>query len=424
MINFLLKGIIKDKSRSVLPVIVVSIGAALTVILSCWLRGVMGESIEMNANFNTGHLKVMTRAYAKQAEQTPNDLALTGTSELIAKLRSSYTNVDWVQRIRFNGLIDFPDEKGETRVQGPVTGWAVDLISNSSKEKNRLNLSKSLVKGRLPENGSEALLSYELARKFSVNIGDKFTLFGSTMDGSMSFTNFTVSGIVRFGASALDRGAIIIDIKDAQSGFQMQDAAGEILGYFNDGIFSEKTATDIKNDFNGKYKNNKDEFAPLMLSLRDQGGMAEFMDYADTISSIMLFVFVLAMSIVLWNAGLLGGLRRYNEFGVRLALGEEKKHIYKTLVYEAVLIGFIGSFIGTSFGLAISYYIQMRGIDISGLMENSSMLMPSVVRTIVAPASFYIGFIPGLVSMVLGNALSGIGIYKRSTSQLFKELET
>ncbi|MDP4197869.1 MAG: hypothetical protein Q8940_22700, partial [Bacteroidota bacterium] len=237
MINFLLKGIIKDKSRSVLPVIVVSIGAALTVILSCWLRGVMGESIEMNANFNTGHLKVMTRAYAKQAEQTPNDLALTGTSELIAKLRSSYTNVDWVQRIRFNGLIDFPDEKGETRVQGPVTGWAVDLISNSSKEKNRLNLSKSLVKGRLPENGSEALLSYELARKFSVNIGDKFTLFGSTMDGSMSFTNFTVSGIVRFGASALDRGAIIIDIKDAQSGFQMQDAAGEILGYFNDGIF-------------------------------------------------------------------------------------------------------------------------------------------------------------------------------------------
>jgi putative ABC transport system permease protein len=424
MINFLLKGIIKDKSRSVLPVIVVSIGAALTVILSCWLRGVMGESIEMNANFNTGHLKVMTRAYAKQAEQTPNDLALTGASELIAKLRSSYPDMDWVERIRFNGLIDFPDEKGETRVQGPVTGWAVDLISNSSKERNRLNLSKSLVKGRLPGNRSEALLSYELARKFSVNIGDKFTLFSSTMDGSMSFTNFTVSGIVRFGASALDRGAIIIDIKDAQSGFQMQDAAGEILGYFNDGIFIGKIAADIKNDFNRKYKNNKDEFAPLMLTLRDQGGMAEFMDYADKISSIMLFVFVLAMSIVLWNAGLLGGLRRYNEFGVRLALGEEKKHIYKTLVYEAILIGFIGSFIGTSIGLAISYYIQMRGIDISGLMENSSMLMPSVVRTIVVPASFYIGFIPGLVSMVLGNALSGIGIYKRSTSQLFKELET
>jgi putative ABC transport system permease protein len=131
----------------------------------------------------------------------------------------------------------------------------------------------------------------------------------------------------------------------------------------------------------------------------------------------------MAMSVVLWNAGLLGGLRRYREFGVRLALGEEKKHLYKTLIYEGILIGAIGSVTGTIIGIGISYYLQEVGIDISGSLKNSSLMMPSVVRASITPTAFYIGFIPGLFSMVLGNALSGIGIYKRKTANLFKELE-
>jgi putative ABC transport system permease protein len=129
------------------------------------------------------------------------------------------------------------------------------------------------------------------------------------------------------------------------------------------------------------------------------------------------------MSIVLWNAGLLGGLRRYSEFGLRLAMGEEKKHIYKSLIYEGILIGSIGSIIGTGVGLGVAYYLQEVGFDISGMMKNSTLLMPSVLKAEVTSQAFYIGFIPGVFSMVLGNALSGIGIYKRKTAQLFKELE-
>ena len=52
--------------------------------------------------------------------------------------------------------------------------------------------------------------------------------------------------------------------------------------------------------------------------------MGMFVDYASKLLGIMVFVFSVAMSLVLWNAGLLGGLRRYGEFGMRLAIGEEK----------------------------------------------------------------------------------------------------
>jgi putative ABC transport system permease protein len=179
MIKFLFKGIIHDRSRSLLPVIVVSIGVILTVILYCWLTGIMGESIAMNANFNTGHLKVMTRAYAKDADLMPNDLAILEVDKLLQELKKSSTEIDWVKRIRFGALIDFPDAKGETRAQGPVIGWAIDLFSPGSKEKDRFNIEQSIVAGRIPAKPTEALITNDFAVKFNIRPGDKFTLFGT-----------------------------------------------------------------------------------------------------------------------------------------------------------------------------------------------------------------------------------------------------
>lgn len=137
----------------------------------------------------------------------------------------------------------------------------------------------------------------------------------------------------------------------------------------------------------------------------------------------MIFIFVSAMTIVLWNGGLLGGLRRYTEFGVRIALGEDKGHIYRSLLWEALMIGTIGSVIGTAIGVAVATSLNIHGVDISGMMKNATMLMPSVVRPAVDSVIYYIGFIPGVFSMVLGNALAGAGIYKRETARLFNELE-
>ncbi|MEN8118404.1 MAG: FtsX-like permease family protein [Bacteroidota bacterium] len=423
MIRFLLKGILRDKTRSLLPVIVVSIGVMLTIFLSAYLTGVFGDVVDINAKFSSGHVKIMTRAYAENKDQVPNDLALMGVNELISNLENDYPEMEWVSRTYFGGLIDVPDENGETRAQGTAAGRAVDLFSPDSKEVKRMNIANSIVKGTIPEKPGEAIISDDFAERFNVNIGDKITLFGSTMDGSMVFYNFTVSGTIRFGPAILDRGAILIDISDAQLMLDMEDAASEVLGYFNDGIYDTEKASLVKNAFNVKYSKVDDEFSPQMFKLEEDSGLVEYLQLADSMSEIMVAFFIIAMSIVLWNTGLLGGLRRYTEYGIRLALGEEKKHIFKTIIYEAVLIGLLGSVIGTAIGIGFAYYFQKHGFDFSSIMDNVTMMFPQVFRTVVKPEHFYIGFIPGLAAVVLGNALAGLAIYKRKTAKLFKELE-
>ena len=423
MIRFLLKGLWRDKSRSLLPVLVVATGVMLTVLMHTYVAGVMGDTIEMNAKFNTGHVKVMTRAYADNSNQLPNDLALTDVDELVKNLAQEFPRMDWAPRIHFGGLVDVPDETGETRSQGPAMGMALDLLSGKSGEAERLNLEKSLVKGSMPVNPGEVLLSNAFAEKLKANPGDEITLISSTMNGSMSMQNFTVAGTVLFGSAALDRGTVIADLEDIRTALDMYDAAGEIAGFFKTGYYEQDWAEEVVGKFNSKYENENDEFAPAMVSLRDQN-MAMFVDMSKSISLIVTLVFMLAMSLVLWNAGLLGGLRRYGEIGVRLAMGEEKDHVYGSMIAESVMIGAVGSVAGTALGLSVSWLIQTYGIDISGMMKGASVMMPSTIRTHIAPVDFYLGFIPGVLSTVIGTALSGIGIYQRKTAQLFKELET
>ncbi len=426
MINFLLKGLLRDKSRSLLPLIVVAIGVMLAVFMRGYINGIMVDMIEQTARFNTGHVKVMTQAYADNMSQAPNDLALTDVSELKEDLQTDFPDMEWVSRIKFGGLIDVPDENGETKSQGPAMGIGLDLFSPDSDEARRLNLERSLVRGSMPDSRGEVLLSEDFSRKLDTGPGKDVTLIGSTMDGGMTIYNFRVSGTVRFGNTGMDRGTVIADLQDVQHALNMDDTAGEILGFFGSGYYEDETAAPVVEKFEVKYTDENDEYAPVMLRLRDQEGLSIYVDMSKSMGAIITFIFIVAMSLVLWNAGLLGGLRRYGEIGIRLAIGEEKGHIYRTMIYESLMIGFAGTIIGTALGLGLSWLMQTYGLDISEFTKNATtgVMMPDVVRSRITPPDFYIGFIPGVLSTVAGTMLAGIGIYKRKTAQLFKELET
>ena len=154
--------------------------------------------------------------------------------------------------------------------------------------------------------------------------------------------------------------------------------------------------------------------------------MGAMMQLMGSFMGIISTVFILIMFVVLWNSGLMNGLRRYGEMGLRLAVGEEKGHIYRTLLLESSLIGIIGTIFGTSIGLIGVWFLQEYGIDLGDMMQGnaSNMYYPNIIRGRISLGCFYAGFIPGLIAPLLGSLVSGRGIYKRQTASLFKELET
>ncbi len=423
MIRFIIKGLMRDRHRSLLPLIIVAIGVMLTVLLTTWITGILGDSINMNARLTTGHVKVITRSYRDNIDQAPTDLSLTGTAALLDELKKEFPSVSWVERIEFGGLIDVADSAGETRKQGPFNAFAANIFNKTSGEAERLTLDKILVSGRLPAKSGEILLSRTFIQNLGIAINDRVTLIGSTMNGEMAIYNFTVCGAINYGITALDKGSVIMDISDARKMLDMEDACNEILGFTGVDYYDDKKATEIMNSFNSKYAGG-DKFSPVMLRLRDQNDLGNLIDVMSGVVGIVSSIFILVLAVVLWNTSLVGGLRRYGEVGLRLAIGEEKGHIYRSLIAESLFIGIAGSIIGVAVGMAISYWVEQKGVDLSGAMQNATMLMPGVFRTRITPEAWYIGFIPGICATVIGTMLSGIGIYRRQTATLFKELQS
>ncbi|MDP8231958.1 MAG: FtsX-like permease family protein [Candidatus Zophobacter franzmannii] len=422
MFKFLMKGILRDKSRTLYPLITISMGVMLIVFMWCWANGAMSGMVDKTASLDLGHMKIVTRAYEEIIDQKPYDLCLTDVDELLVELKQKYPGIKFKPRTNFGGLLDVPDENGQTKAQGDFIGIAMNLL-NDPDEIETFSLKDAMVMGHLPKKSDEILISNVIFEKFELKLNDTVSIITSTMYGSMSIRNYKVAGTVRFGVKALDRGAVLIDNSAIADLLDMENASSEIFCFLPEMEYSRRDAEKIKTSFNAEFTDVDNEFSPYMRTMNDDATMGYMMKMTNTSIMFMNFGLMIMVAIVLWNSGLLNNIRRYGEMGVRLAMGESKGHIYRSIVKESILIGILGSVIGTLLGLAISLYLQYHPVDISHYMNNSSIMMGNEYAAKIDGISLFIGFIPGVLASILGSMLAGRGIYKRQTAQLFKEME-
>ena len=428
MIDFLFKGLIRDKSRSFFPVIIITLIVSIIIFFSGFLNGVYNSLFLNTAILNSGHVKVVTHAYNLEHQLLPNDLALLDIDSKLNQLENTYEDYIWTPRITFAGLLDVPDENGETLSQSPVIGLGVDFFSEESKQVDIWDLKDKIIEGNFLNQNNQVLLSKKLSKRLEVFPGDVVTFIGATMYGGFTTYNLKVTGIFDLNFGPVDKDMMIVDFQGAQEILDMEqeNAASEILGYDKKLFFSDENTVRIRKDFNSNYSNSNDEYRPVMLALRDSNQMSTIVDFSDVIMSIILGLFLVVVTLVLWNMGIMSGLRRYGEIGMRLAIGETKGHVFKSMVIESVIIGFFGSIMGTTLGILLTSYLQRVGIDYSKAIDSlssSNFAMPNVFYPQVTPDLFYIGFIPGILATVFGTMLAGRAIYKREMAQLFKELE-
>ena len=427
MIKFLAKGLARDKTRSLFPTIIITITVTIVIFALGFMRGMLNSVFLDTAVIISGYEKVVTRAYKKEMQMLPLDLALMDIEEMISGLNRDHPDYFWSPRINFGGLIDIPDENKETRSQSPIMAIGIDFFSNKSRQTELWKLDQIIVDGLPPRSPNDILISSKLAKKLEVSTGQEATFIGSTMDNAFTTYNFNISGIFNLNKGQTDKQMILLDISGAQEALDMNGAATEILGFTNDLFYNDEDAIEIRSSFNENNRDSSDIFAPIMIALRDTNQMGTMVDFSNAALAVIGGIFLVIVMIVLWNMGLMNGLRRYGEIGLRLAMGESKGQIYRSMITEAVIIGLTGTLLGTGLGLSITYYVQENGISYAEALEEmalKNMVMPNVFYSKVTPDLFYVGLLPGLLATVLGTMLAGLAIYRREMAQLFKELET
>ena len=256
MIKFLAKGLIRDRSRSLFPLLTIVITVSLVIFGIGFMEGAMNNFLQSTAVISTGHVKVITKAYKKESNQLPNDLALFETEKIIQNLYDMYPNYFWSPRITFGGLLDVPNKDGETKEQAPVFGIGIDFFSEKSRQAEIWELEKYLINGHLLKNRDDALISSKLAEQLNVNIGSAITLISSTMDNAFATYNFNVTGIFDLNKGQADKQMMLVDISGARQALDMTDAASEIFGYHNSLYYNDEEAVRIRRNFNLTYSDS------------------------------------------------------------------------------------------------------------------------------------------------------------------------
>ncbi|MEC7641694.1 MAG: FtsX-like permease family protein [Nitrospinota bacterium] len=429
MIRWILKGILRDKTRSLFPFLVVSVGVALVIALMGFMEGILMGMLDVTANLDTGHLRLVNKSFYEEEYLLPMDRALAAQRETLSWLKkNSDPKIQWSPRIRWGAIMDVPDEKGETVSQTPITGMALDLFSPDTPELDRLKLAESLTQGRLPRQKKEMLIGYQLAETLDVKLGNPVTLIGQSFDGGLVTDNYIMVGFVRFGVFLMDKKMAVMDIADAQETFYVEDMVTDWLGFLPASVpieDYEKHQTillDSLQRWNPPASwANDDE--PIIKTIFDQRNLRELTQKFFLIRNIIVAVFVFLMILVLWNAGLLNGIHRYGEMGLRLSLGETHKQLILTLVIEALIIGLVGSLAGSVFGGGVVYYLQEVGIDLGDNLAQTGVMQNDIVRGKLSVHGFLQGIIPGVTASVLGTFIAALTIFKRSEADLFRELE-
>ena len=250
MIKFLAKGLIRDKTRSLFPTIIITITVAIVIFALGFMRGMLNNVFLDTAVIMSGYEKVVTRAYKKEIQMLPLDLALMDIEELISGLNRDHPNYFWSPRINFGGLIDIPDENKETRSQSPIMAIGIDFFSNKSRQTELWKLDQIIVDGRPPRSPNDILISSKLAKKLEVSTGQEATFIGSTMDNAFTTYNFNISGIFNLNKGQTDKQMILLDISGAQEALDMNGAATEVLGFTNDLFYNDEDAIKIRSSFN------------------------------------------------------------------------------------------------------------------------------------------------------------------------------
>jgi len=125
MIKFLTKGLLRDRSRSLFPVLVITLTVAMVVFAIGFMRGTMNSLFLDTAVVFSGHEKIVTRAYKEENQLLPNDLALLEVDQLVDELGRDYPNFFWTPRITFAGLLDVTDENGERSPRDLSLHWGL-----------------------------------------------------------------------------------------------------------------------------------------------------------------------------------------------------------------------------------------------------------------------------------------------------------
>jgi putative ABC transport system permease protein len=257
-----------------------------------------------------------------------------------------------------------------------------------------------------PDDSDAAVIGDGLARDLGLSVGDKVTLLGSGLDGSVAADVLHVVGIFHSGMGDLDRQMLEMPLARAQETFALGDRANTIA-IAGPTLSSVDSALPDVSKLARRHGVGVADWVALEPSLNDTITL-------KIITSALMFATLVAVVVfIILNTLLMSVLERTREFGVLLALGMRPGTVGRMVWLELIMLALAGAILGIALGGAVTLWFEHTGISYAAFSTILAQLgLPDRLYPVLSLESVLIG--PGaiLVSIMIAGLVPYLHVYR------------
>lgn len=338
----------------------------LALFFNNFSNGMYINMVDDGVRSGSGHIGLYHEHYLDDRQVSDTVPA----EDLVAKLEQDADVLAVYPRLQVPGLLR---SSRDSRAAG-----AIGLDFAREAEHNPLLNPSNVVKGGLPEGNDGLLIGEVLAKELKVKVGKKVVWMAQDADGEIASRLFRVSGIVRTNIKAIDAGTVIAS----------RDAMAELIG-------REGRAHEVAVMLKGH--DRIDQALPRLQELATATGttrayhwqkampsIATIIEMGNSKQRLIVGVLFILVAIGTLNTMLMSVMERTREFGMIRAVGVSKGAIRQMILAEGVILGLIGTVIGTALTWLYNLQTSTTGLDLTALykdMEMGGLTMDYVIRT-------------------------------------------
>jgi putative ABC transport system permease protein len=339
LFKFALRNIKRNKRRSLVALSTVAVGVFGLLFLNGFFSGLIQLHTENAIHSRYGHGQVMTKGYWGQTFEKPWEHWLDKPDAVLEGLER-HPAVDQVfPRVTFFSLLTNGDVTVAGRGQGIV----------GEKEQTFFDKMNFRAGGPLGDQGDGIVLGIGLARALGVDVGDRVTVLGNTIHGTINAIDTTVSGIFHVGLKEAD-----------DSLFQVQLDQAQILLDTNK---IEAISVGLKPNF--QWSNLKSDMETVFPSTEaisvfvlDEVWALNGKRFLSALLNIFRLVFLGVILLAIYNSSSNTVMERKRELGMLRANGESRGELILLLFFEGMILSVAGSALGVGMTLLVNQFVS------------------------------------------------------------------
>ena len=320
-----------------------------------------------------GHLQVHRRGYVASIDNLPLNLNMKPGAA--GKVEQALKGIDsvaaWSPRVKFGAMFSNFTETTSIRLNGVFPDREMAAMPMLAGRLLQGSTDKGLV-----ERG-KVLVPDILARGMKIKVGDTVVLIATNLDGSVNGKTFVVQGVLGdvTGPSGRDG---YVHIEDARELLRMAEPeVSEIAVRLKD----LRALPQAKAEVVQALSDMRTPQGQPALDVHGWDQLSPFANVARMIDLLDVFIRVMLVGIVLisvMNVMMMAVYERIREIGTISAIGTPPRRILGLFLSEGLLLGLIGTAIGTIISLALVYALNVWPVHFEFGRQADITLAPSI----------------------------------------------